>query len=1349
MEDETIDITIQETIEEVEIIIQEASGLPGPPGADGQDGQDGAQGPPGADGQDGTDGATGPPGTTVFSELEGIELDGLVSGDLLRFDGTNFTPFTPLWGLEEIDGLEDILDNKQDKITFGSAGQYAVVNGGGNGFSFVNALNLQLFTGQPDLPYANAASVRTAIGVYSSVETDSAISAGLDSLPPVTLYSGGSDLPYSNVSLVRTALDVYSQDEVDIFLDSKESSITYGNSGQYGVVNATNDGFDFVDPPTFKLFTGGSDLPYDNSGAVRSDLAIYSSSETDSAISSALADYQLILTGTSDVPGLDTQLANKQPLNADLTAFAALTQSDGYLKSTSGTLSWDTPSFKLFETGSTLPYPDAGSVRLDLDVYATSSIDAFLASKQTANSKLDDFSGLSYGDGYLKNTGGVLSWEAASGGGASELFTGGDTLPYDDEPAVRAALDLYSTSEADSAIASAIGAIPAAKLYTGGPNLPYDDAASVLAALSVAPFSGARTANAITRWDASGNLVNSGLSDDGTTIAASRGSYTLGATHNTTNFNGFTQGTSGEMRWASTGYHSWLSGSTVLGNWGTLGLGLGGSFTPLATIHARSSSGAQLVLDYSSGVSSTFTVNSSGNLNIVPSGGTVSVGGTAVSLSGHAHAATDITSGTLPIARYYSSPTDQYLPVYNSAGTNLINSGLRDTGSVFVNYRPTSVFYNATQASYMQIDIASGGSGRSLLTGSAGVDVSTSGATFRLYYNGTYYVQQSASSAGDYLLQPVSGTAVHYNSDQSNYLQTTVGATSSGVVSLGSYGKLDLSCGGGSFGMRLHNTGLAINMGSTAATYPLHVRNSAGAQIRLDYSSGVAADFAVDSSGNLDITPTGSFLSAGKYLKFTANSIPASTEWGIGTNLTNDFRFQCPAAYGFQFKQGSSYYNYLAIYSTGVEWITNADAHGFNKYIKFNGNSTPTTSDFGIGVNTGNGIYYQVPNGYLHRFFVYSGEVMRISDGGGNPYVAFGAGFNPTSPLHARRSSGAQMTLDYSSGVNVTHTVDSSGYYSMVTSGAGGLYMKALSVAIGTSSATSNYSVVIGTGAISYSAISTVVGIDAGGGYDAVSVGYAAYSGDGAIAIGRQASASAGGIALGRYSSAPANYMVFGSNQINITTMIGGTGIEHATPVAWGLRGCGGYGSNIAGAAVNIQTGPGTGTALEGPGRLQSVAAKTSGSTLQDTYTTRLNWSRSGVAIGMGNNLSSGVPLQVAGTVLITNDDATNTNAWAAYITETGGNPTVSSYGRTHKRTFSNNSYSTQTYFNATSTKFEHSAGVAEQFLGTGTTSIIEIGNATLGFYNATPVAKQDLATNPTAAQIATVLANLGLVTLV
>jgi len=52
------------------------------------------------------------------------------------------------------------------------------------------------------------------------------------------------------------------------------------------------------------------------------------------------------------------------------------------------------------------------------------------------------------------------------------------------------------------------------------------------------------------------------------------------------------------------------------------------AFSPSAPLHARSTSGDQLCLDYSSSVKATFTVNSSGYFSVVPSGLVSSIRGT-------------------------------------------------------------------------------------------------------------------------------------------------------------------------------------------------------------------------------------------------------------------------------------------------------------------------------------------------------------------------------------------------------------------------------------------------------------------------------------------------------------------------------------------------------------------------------------------------------------------------------------------------------------------------------------------------------------------------------------------------
>ena len=84
---------------------------------------------------------------------------------------------------------------------------------------------------------------------------------------------------------------------------------------------------------------------------------------------------------TSEVTGLDTALANKQPLDADLTAIAALAGTSGFLKKTAAdTWALDTTT-----------YSAAGHVHATSDV---TGLDTALANKQPLNSMLTSISAL-------------------------------------------------------------------------------------------------------------------------------------------------------------------------------------------------------------------------------------------------------------------------------------------------------------------------------------------------------------------------------------------------------------------------------------------------------------------------------------------------------------------------------------------------------------------------------------------------------------------------------------------------------------------------------------------------------------------------------------------------------------------------------------------------------------------------------------------------------------------------------------------------------------------------------------------------------------------------------------------
>lgn len=121
----------------------------------------------------------------------------------------------------------------------------------------------------------------------------------------------------------------------------------------------------------------------------------------------------------------------------------------------------------------------------------------------------------------------------------------------------------------------------------------------------------------------------------------------------------------------------------------------------------------------------------------------------------------------------------------------------------------------------------------------------------------------------------------------------------------------------------------------------------------------------------------------------------------------------------------------------------------------------------------------------------------------------------------------------------------------------------------------------------------------------AIAIGVFASSASECIAIGSSAAASVNPtIALGRDSVAnAANTFVAGSGGYPMTNVFFGKGMINATPTAWTLNGTGGSGTNIAGGALQIAGGKGTGNAAGGSVKIQASTAGASGTTLQTLAT--------------------------------------------------------------------------------------------------------------------------------------------------
>lgn len=76
-------------------------------------------------------------------------------------------------------------------------------------------------------------------------------------------------------------------------------------------------------------------------------------------------------------------------------------------------------------------------------------------------------------------------------------------------------------------------------------------------------------------------------------------------------------------------------------------------------------------------------------------------------------------------------------------------------------------------------------------------------------------------------------------------------------------GLLVFNSGGTSQRANISSTGLAVGLGTTAASAPLHARKTSGSQFICDHSNGNQFDIAVDGSGNSTLTASGNLKLAG------------------------------------------------------------------------------------------------------------------------------------------------------------------------------------------------------------------------------------------------------------------------------------------------------------------------------------------------------------------------------------------------------------------------------------------------------------------------------------------------------
>lgn len=175
-----------------------------------------------------------------------------------------------------------------------------------------------------------------------------------------------------------------------------------------------------------------------------------------------------------------------------------------------------------------------------------------------------------------------------------------------------------------------------------------------------------------------------------------------------------------------------------------------------------------------------------------------------------------------------------------------------------------------------------------------------------------------------------------------------------------------------------------------------------------------------------------------------------------------------------------------------------------------------------------------------------------------------------------------------------------------------------------TSAASNSLNTVIGSGASANNTYQVVIGRSAtcaSSNYGGIAIGGAALASgsDYAIAIGNAADTQLNGhsICIGRLATGAynvggksiaigseaaftaSNQFVSGSGPHPINNVYFGKGVAHATPTGYTINGTSGSGTNIAGAALCLAGGAGTGSGIGGPVKFQTSSAGASGTTLR------------------------------------------------------------------------------------------------------------------------------------------------------